>query len=120
MRKSLLAVMIACSVLMAYGTASARVKGVCQACHTMHNSQRGNPMAAAGGAGAVPFWSGDAINTSVTNSPTPVEHLLRTDCIGCHSNDGKATIVSYMSNTIPIVHNTQKPDYETSSAAYSP
>ena len=103
-------------LLFAYGTAGAKVKGVCQACHTMHNSQGGQPMAKTTGTGQVPYWNGDAINTATTNSSTPVEHLLRTDCIGCHSNAGTATIISYESNSVPIVHNTQKPAYETPGA----
>ena len=125
MSKSLCA-LIAASVFMLiiYGTANARVKGVCQACHTMHNSQGGQPMATQSSMtvdwwgepifnpSAVPFWSGNTINTANTNSATPMEHLLRTDCIGCHSNTGKETIVYYMGNKVPIVHNTTKPDYE--------
>ena len=120
MKRSISAAMIACAfMLMAYGTANARVKGVCQACHTMHNSQGGQPMAKVSylsSPSAQPFWSGNAINAGTANTSTPNEYLLRADCIGCHSNTGTQTIVYYMSNKVPIVHNTQKPAYEVPGA----
>ena len=117
MKRTLSAAVIASTVIFTFaicGSADAKVKGVCQACHTMHNSQGGQPMAQASflaNPGEVPFWSGNAINTGITNTGIPYEYLLRSDCIGCHSNAGTQTIVNYMGNKVPIVHNTQKPAY---------
>ena len=47
------------------GPAAAKVTGVCNGCHTMHNSQGGTALA--GG---------------------PRATLLTNDCVGCHSSDG--------------------------------
>ena len=122
MRKGLSALIVASILIFTFvicGAANARVKGVCQACHTMHNSQGGQPMAKVSyvsSPSAQPFWSGNAINTGAANTSTPNEELLRADCIGCHSNTGTQTIVSYMGNKVPIVHNTQKPAYEVPGA----
>ena len=110
-RKSLCAAIIACWMVMAYGTASARVKGVCQYCHTMHNSQGGQPMAKTPG---VAYWSGSSINTADANVSAANEHLLRTDCIGCHSSTDNTTVVTFAGNHVPIVHNMQAPAYRGS------
>jgi len=49
--------------------ATAAVKGRCDDCHTMHNSQGGNPMR----------WDENA---------APLSALLRGTCLGCHTTDG--------------------------------
>ena len=53
------------------------------------------------------------MNTGIGNYSTPIARLLRTTCLGCHSNTGPQTIVYYMGNKVPIVYNQQKPGYET-------
>ncbi len=63
--------------------ALANVSGPCSNCHTMHNSQDGNPM----------------VQTGTGNT------LLVDDCIGCHSSATDQTIV----NGTPIVFNTVPP-----------
>jgi hypothetical protein len=68
------------------------VTGVCSNCHTVHNSQDGIPTAY-------------QLNTTLTGfepdtSANPM--LLVSDCVGCHTSTGNATIF----NNIPIVFNT--------------
>jgi predicted CXXCH cytochrome family protein len=62
---------------------TARVKGVCADCHTMHNSQDGSPI----------------------NGEGPLEHLLVSDCVGCHSSTNANTII----NDTPIAWNQAVP-----------
>jgi len=49
------------------------IVGDCVDCHTMHNSEGGLPVA--------------EIGTTGTVSATPIENLLRMDCVACHAND---------------------------------
>jgi len=75
------------------------VQGACVNCHTMHNSQGGQPMA-----------TGDDGTTART---APYEYLLRSSCIGCHTgdNDGASSHAPYvMSGSAP----TYGPDYDGS------
>jgi hypothetical protein len=46
--------------------------GDCVDCHTMHNSEQGQPVAKVG--------------FSTTASATPIQNLLRMDCIACHAD----------------------------------
>jgi hypothetical protein len=46
--------------------------GDCSDCHTMHNSQQGQPVAITG--------------TSGTISATPIQNLLKMDCVACHAS----------------------------------
>jgi len=48
------------------------IVGDCSDCHTMHNSQNGAPVAEVG--------------TSGTVSASPLQNLLKFDCIACHAN----------------------------------
>ena len=74
---------------------NAEVYGECSNCHTIHNSQGGNPVAYEINAG---FTGYDTVET-------PKNYLLITDCAGCHSSTGAATIVISDDDT-PIVFNT--------------
>lgn len=65
----------------------AAVTGDCVNCHTMHNSQDGNVVLAAG----------------------PNESLTNLDCIGCHSSAGSATINTIGASRVPIVYNHTAP-----------
>lgn len=65
-------VMVICLLLWGGGTGYAKVTGVCSECHTMHNSQGGNPMRTSGPA---PL-------------STPLSALLLNDCLGCHTTTG--------------------------------
>lgn len=74
------------------GRAQTEVSGDCSNCHTMHNSQNGQPVAY-------------QLNTSLTGFDTSTasnKFLLVSDCVGCHTSTGITTIVS----NIPIVFNT--------------
>jgi hypothetical protein len=66
----------ALSLLIAGGTGYAAVGGLCSNCHTMHNSQGGDP---------------EAVNELNAPSTTSYAHLTKSNCIGCHV---KATSVS--------------------------
>ncbi|MDQ7032555.1 MAG: cytochrome c3 family protein [Desulfonauticus sp.] len=72
----------------------AEVTGECSNCHTMHNSQGGQPMAY------------HLVNGQPVASSTPNPMLLVCDCIGCHTSDGTNTIV----NGVPIVYNMVSPN----------
>lgn len=85
-------------VLLVTFSAEAAVKGYCVNCHTMHNSQNGNAMI---------FGTADS---------GPMSDLLRSTCVGCHSNTASAqTIVTLGTapdeSRIPIVFNTNEPTY---------
>ena len=60
------------------GPASAKVTGVCSGCHTMHNSQGGDPMAK----------QLNATHTDYEDDTTANGTLLVKNCVGCHSSTG--------------------------------
>lgn len=74
------------------GMAFAALTGDCYDCHTMHNSEQGQPVALAGG------LTGTAV------SADPIPGLLKFDCLGCHANDptGPATM-ALATSTVPQV-----------------
>ncbi len=72
------------------------VKGLCSNCHTMHNSQAGSAV------------SSEGLN----------QNLLKTDCIGCHSNTGPETIkVIGTSTKVPVIYNLVEPTYNVGLSA---
>ena len=78
----------------------ADIVGMCSICHTMHNTQQGVPVAY-------------TVNSTggVDLSEVPLDNLLKTDCIGCHSSAGAETIVDMVDVTVPIVLNFTEPTY---------
>ena len=88
MKKTLitLAVMLTAAALVAVfcGPAAAQVTGVCSGCHTMHNSQGGDPVATGG----------------------PLATLLTNDCVGCHSSSDSSTTYALGTSTVPVVNYT--------------
>ena len=86
----------------------ADIVGMCSICHTMHNSKMGNPVAytrnSSGG---------------IESSDVPLDNLLKTDCIGCHSSGGAETIVNMVDVTVPIVLNFNEPTYPPDGSAMS-
>ena len=67
----------------------AKVTGVCSNCHTMHNSQGGQPMATYGG------------TTSVQGC------LLRGTCLGCHGQNTSGTVnIISLGNVPQVIHAT--------------
>ncbi len=101
---------VAGALLLASGLAGnyamATVTGRCDMCHTMHNSQDGNTQVFASGPVTAAHWAGDNSSLGGGASSASQRQLLKTDCVGCHSNTGSETIVSINSNRIPIVYNT--------------
>lgn len=85
----LLAVTATLAAFVLTGPAWGAVTGDCVNCHTMHNSQDGT---------AIEF--NDEINED------PNASLLKSDCVGCHSNPtGSETIVMLGDSRVPIVYN---------------
>jgi len=69
--------------------ASGGLVGDCVDCHTMHNSEKGTPVAVLGTSYISP---GMPVNSRIlgiahTITSTPIENLLRMDCIACHVID---------------------------------
>ncbi len=80
-----------------------KVSGECGNCHTMHNSQDGSSLVHTGtGAG----WSAGGEITGGSVQDAPIDNLLISDCVGCHSSSTSETIITLGSNKIPIVFNT--------------
>ena len=79
------------------GLSRARVTGECSNCHTMHNSDGGEPM-------AYEFSDG-----SFSPRDTPYEQLLKSDCVGCHTATGSGSTGNVPE--APIVYNTSEPTY---------
>ncbi|NPA25278.1 MAG: hypothetical protein GXO34_05590, partial [Deltaproteobacteria bacterium] len=77
------------------GTGRAMVSGPCSNCHTMHNSQNGQPM-------------------TFDGSATPYPYLTRASCIGCHGQGGTSNIV----DGIPQVNHTDSDDLAAGNFAY--
>ncbi|MBW2570538.1 MAG: cytochrome c3 family protein [Deltaproteobacteria bacterium] len=99
MKKSLitLAVMLTAVALVTVfcGPAAAKVTGVCGDCHTMHNSQDGDPTATGG----------------------PYTALLMDDCVGCHSSSDSSPTKTIGESTVPVVYNLSKPNYNPGTLA---
>ena len=98
---------VCCFMLIALNTLlftlplDARVAGNCSNCHTMHNSQGGQPVAR----GDAP-WGDTGGSTDVRPS------LLIASCLGCHSltTAGEST-KAIGGSIIPIVFNITEPTY---------
>lgn len=75
----------------------------CGACHTMHNSQDGIPMA----------WNADGISTT-----TPNDYLLRSTCYGCHAQGGNSALADSGTYVIPQVLHTDATDLAGGNFAY--
>lgn len=79
----------------------AAVQGSCVLCHTMHNSEQGQPVA----------YTLDISSGQRVTSAQPLTNLLRTNCIGCHSNPGAETILDNDGIRVPVVFNLTEPTY---------
>lgn len=90
-RRIILLVSLAATVVVFPVAASAGVSGPCGNCHTMHNSQGGQ---------AVTFDS----------SATPNAILLRGTCTGCHAQHAASNVVTVGSARIPQVYHTDVTD----------
>lgn len=85
-----------------------QVKGRCDNCHTMHNSQSGSKMVYMGTSGAAwAGWNGSNVLQGGVASTDPQANLLVSDCVGCHTNStDNRTIITIGSSRIPIVFNS--------------
>lgn len=90
------------------GVSGAALTGECSNCHTMHNSQQTTFVA----------FSRDASGQMVPRDMA-FDMLLKTDCIGCHSNPGPATIVTQGETRTPIVLNLTEPTYPPNGSSTS-
>lgn len=88
------------AMLMFAAPGAAAVEGSCVLCHTMHNSEQGEPVA----------YTLDSSGQRQV-SALPLENLLRTNCLGCHSNPGAETILENETARIPVVLNLTEPTY---------
>ncbi len=77
-------------MLMLAVSVSAEVNGQCAECHTMHNSQGGDPM---------------AFDAAGAPQATPNDVLLRRGCVACHTGTNPGT------GDIPFVNSTTAPNY---------
>lgn len=78
----------------------AAMTGICSDCHTMHNSQGGQPMAN--------FAGETGVNAL----------LLRGSCVGCHAQGGGSKTVSIGANQVPQVYHTDATDLAAGNFAY--
>ena len=76
------------------------VKGTCSSCHTMHNSEQGLPVAYVRDSSGQP-----------TTREEPFAQLLKTDCLGCHTQPGSETIAEIGDALSPVVLNMSEPTY---------
>ena len=71
--------------------ASAAIQGICSDCHTMHNSEEGQPVAQVQGVSGA--------------SPTPNAVLLKYDCMSCHAQgNGNAIWTMTGGSQVPQVY----------------
>jgi hypothetical protein len=85
---------VVCSLLFVLSS-DAKITGSCSNCHTMHNSQGGEPMVILG--------PGET-------DTSPRGSLLRASCMGCHSKTDGSTWKDPATGA-PIVFNSQQPSY---------
>jgi predicted CXXCH cytochrome family protein len=78
----------------------AAVTGDCSICHSMHNSENGEAVA----------YTLDNSGQQIKNNQA-FANLLKTDCLGCHTNSGATTISTAGGAQIPIVFNLTEPTY---------
>lgn len=95
------------SLAVLFSRGEAVITGNCSNCHTMHNSQGGQPMATYGASGTA--WQ-------ATGQPIPL--LTRGTCLGCHGI-GTSKIVTIGGSQIPqVYHNDPSGDLAGGNFAY--
>lgn len=91
------------------------LEGDCSACHTMHNSYEGEPVA------LVSQYSAGAY-TGSTVSVTPLANLLKADCIACHAQNPAGTlnkVIDFGGNEVPqVMHGDPTGDLAGGNFAY--
>jgi len=104
----LLGLAAAVAILVEPPRCEAAARGLCAECHTMHNSQQGSPVAFVLDSSGQKVMQGAAF-----------KKLLKTNCIGCHTNAGAETIIPLGENQVPIVFNLTQPTYPPSGSTSS-
>jgi hypothetical protein len=90
-------------VLALGGVAQAKIQGQCSDCHTMHNSEEGNPVAFQ--------YNNPAGATDASFTPNPV--LLKYDCMACHAMDqGNAIVQLSGGSDVPQVYGNYGTDLD--------
>ncbi|MFO7813520.1 MAG: hypothetical protein R6V21_11170, partial [Pelovirga sp.] len=104
MKKTLLLISAALLAFPMFASAQGII-GECADCHTMHNSEQGQPVALQG--------------FSSTASNTPNQNLLKFDCIACHAQGGADRVVNLTGGSaIPQVYHTDTVDLAGGNFAY--
>jgi len=98
--KGWVALIVLCCALIAPSPCKTAVTGTCSSCHTMHNSMEGKPVA----------FTRSSTGEEVKRAE-PFINLLKTDCLGCHTNPGSETIVNVGDAVVPVVFNILEPTY---------
>lgn len=90
----------------AWPAAAAGLVGQCSDCHTMHNSEQGAAVARVGTAGTI--------------TATPIQNLLRMDCIACHAQGTGQRIATLPGgSTVPqVYHDDPEGDLAAGNYAY--
>ena len=78
----------------------AAISGDCSVCHTMHNSEDNVSVA----------YTLDSSGQKLLNDQ-PFPNLLKTDCLGCHTHLGAATIITIGESVVPVIFNLTEPTY---------
>jgi hypothetical protein len=105
MKKTLVFLLSVFLVIGLHSMSHAKVTGACANCHTMHNSQGGNPIALEG---TDVGWSGGELQGGIS-APAAAPALLVSSCLGCHSSQGSESFVEIGGSRIPIVYNIVPP-----------
>lgn len=98
------------SIILNANIVDAAVKGPCVNCHTMHNSQNNSSVALADNTTGKIGWNDSGQLDGVDGSTDAQQHLLVSDCVGCHSSTTNQTIIDLGGGSkIPIVYNMEVP-----------
>ncbi len=89
---------------MAIEQSYAVIRGDCSNCHTMHNSQNGQPMAT--------YYSANQTSSG------PNDLLTRGTCLGCHAQGGSSEIITIGPDRIPQVYHNAAEDLAGGNFAY--
>ena len=100
LKGSVLSGVLVASLILPVLCQAGAIVGMCSVCHTMHNSEKGTAVA----------YTLDSLGQQVM-SEQPLDNLLKTDCLGCHSHADAETIIQIGVSAVPIVFNLTEPTY---------
>jgi len=102
-KKAVLTALVLSVPAVVYG--SGGLIGDCVVCHTMHNSEQGQPVAKLGVGGAA-------------TSTAPIANLLRMDCMACHAQNTTERVTTLGGSAIPQVYHQDTQDLAGGNFAY--